>query len=159
MRNSMYIGYNGKKEAYIYIWFSKKYKLVYVGETNNKYGVLGRGIQHLKNEGEEDSEEEKGTLYKRVYEKGYDIYEINDFMLLSYSLPREKRFLTKESSWRISVEFLVQHMLIEKRINVKQPYQLISSVQPGQFIDVKYANEIAESIVDDFLSIYTENDI
>lgn len=88
MRKSMYIGYKGRLEAYIYIWFSKSTKLVYVGETNNRHGVIGRADQHVGHK--------KGTLYNRVYDKGYDLDEINDFILLSYPLPREKSFFQKK---------------------------------------------------------------
>ena len=96
MRKSFYIGYKGKVEAYIYIWFTKSKGLVYVGETNNKNGVIGRANQHVTSN--------IGTLYNCVYDEGYDLYEIEDFVLLSYPLPREKKYLSEETSYRISVE-------------------------------------------------------
>ena len=149
MNKGLYIGYNGKKEAYIYIWFSKKYRMVYVGETNNVYGVIGRGIQHIK-KGE-------GTLYNKVFERGYNLYDIDDFMLLSYPLPREKKFMTEETSYRISVEYLVQIKLIEQRICVKNPYSIISNVVPGAFTKLKRLDDIANNIVDDFINLYDED--
>lgn len=82
MNRGFYIGYKGTLEAYIYIWFSKSTGFVYVGETNNIKGVVGRAVQHITND--------TGTLYNRIYNKGYDINQINDFILLSYPLPREK---------------------------------------------------------------------
>lgn len=149
MNRGFYIGYKGKLEAYIYIWFSKEYRLVYIGETKNSYGVLGRGAQHVKS-GE-------GTLYNRLYEKGYNLNEIDDFILLSYSLPREKSFLSEETSYRISVEYLVQKKLIERRKDISQPYNLLSNVTPGPFTGLTTINHIAEEIVDDFLTIYEES--
>lgn len=148
MKKGLYIGFNGKKEAYIYIWFSKKNGLVYVGETNNICGVLGRAIQHIQ--------PETGTLYNRLYEKGYDLYDIDDFILLSYPLPHEKRFLSEETSYRISVEYLVQKILIERRKDVAEPYEFLSNITPGPFTDLAKMKHIAEGIVDDFLSIYEE---
>lgn len=148
MRKSMYIGYKGRLEAYIYIWFSKSTKLVYVGETNNRHGVIGRADQHV--------EHKDGTLYHRVYDKGYDLDEINDFILLSYPLPREKKFLSEETAYRISVEYLVQKKLIENKINSSLSYILISNVEVGPYTGLKRLQNIAEEIVRDFSEIYNE---
>lgn len=149
MKKGLYIGYKGKKEAYIYIWFSKKYRFVYVGETNSIDGVLGRSLQHIK--------PGTGTLYKRLYEKGFDLYEIDDLVLLSYPLPREKRFLSEETSYRISVEYLVQTILIERRKDISEPYSFLSNVVPGSFTGLAKIKHIAEEIANDFLAIYEEN--
>lgn len=146
MKKGLYIGFKGNKEAYIYIWFSKKNRLVYVGETNNANGVLGRAIQHIQ--------PGSGTLYTKLYEKGFDLNEIDDFLLLSYPLPRQKRFLSEETSYRISVEYLVQKILIERRNEVANPFILLSQVTPGAFTGLAKIQHIAEEIVDDFLSIY-----
>lgn len=149
MRKSMFIGYKGNVEAYIYIWFSKSTRLVYVGETNNVNGVIGRANQHvIKN---------RGTLYNRVYDKGYNLYEIEDFVLLSYPLPREKRYTSEETSFRISVEYLVQKKLIENRINSKTSYELISNVDVGPHVGLAVVEQIANKIAEDFGEIYNEN--
>ncbi len=149
MKKAFYIGYKGRIEAYIYIWFSKLNGLVYVGETNNIVGVIGRGCQHVTHG--------TGTLFKRLYDKGYDIDEINDFLLLSYPLPREKRFLTEETSYRISVEYLVQKGLVERRRVSSKPYKLLSNVSPGPYTRLKSMQNIAESIINDFIDIYEES--
>ena len=147
MRKSMYIGYKGRLEAYIYIWFSKSTQLVYVGETNNKHGVVGRANQHVDN---------SGTLYNRVYDKGYDLYQIEDFVLLSYPLPREKRYLSEETSYRISVEYLVQKKLTENKIKSNTFYTLVSNVQVGPHIDLVSVQKIADEIAKDFHEVYNE---
>lgn len=136
-------------ESYIYIWFSKECALVYVGQTNNVYGVIGRGCQHVT--------QGSGTLYQRLYGKGYDLNEMNDLVLLSYPLPREQRFLSEETSYRISVEYLVQKGLIEKRILCSKPFNLISNVTPGPYCGLKGMENIASEIINDFLNIYNES--
>lgn len=146
MRKSFYIGYKGKVEAYIYIWFTKSKGLVYVGETNNINGVIGRANQHVTSN--------IGTLYNCVYDEGYDLYEIEDFVLLSYPLPREKKYLSEETSYRISVEYLVQKGLIEKRIASSNPYRLISHVTPGPHTGKKSVQNIVNKIIFDFLEVY-----
>ena len=86
--------------AYIYIWFSKKDKIVYVGMTNNRVGTLGRAAQHL---------DLKGTLRQRFEEvRGYSINQSEDLILFTFSLPIKKEFITVEKSYREAVEYLVQ---------------------------------------------------
>ena len=148
VRKSFYIGYKGRREAYIYIWFSKEYKVVYVGETNNVNGVVGRANQHVSMG--------KGTLYNCLNEKGYDLYELNDLLLLSYSLPSEKIFLSEETAYRISVEYLVQYYLQLLRKETDEPYQLISHVLPGPFVEHERMKNIAKNISDDFIELYKE---
>lgn len=148
MRKSLYIGYKGRLEAYIYIWFSKATRLVYVGETNNIHGVIGRANQHVGHS--------NGTLYHRVYDKGYDIDMIDDFVLLSYPLPRERKYMSEETSYRISVEYLVQKKLIERRIEFKKPYILVSNVEAGPHTSLSSVINIAEDIVQDFCETYED---
>ena len=148
MRRSMYLGYKGRLEAYIYIWFSKSTKLVYVGETNNIHGVIGRANQHVGHS--------NGTLYHRVYDKGYDLDQIDDFILLSYPLPREKRYISEETAYRISVEYLVQKKLIENKINSPVNYTLVSTVEVGPHTGLSSLQKIADDIVEDFSSAYIE---
>jgi len=146
MRKAFYIGYKGRLEAYIYIWFSKQYRFVYVGETNNINGVIGRACQHVTRG--------QGTLYSRVDDEGYDIQEINDFVLLSYPLPRQKKFMTEESAYRISVEYLVQKKLYALRREVDRPYKMLSSVTTGPCTGMKSIDHIADKIAYDFVDIY-----
>lgn len=148
MRRSMYLGYKGRLEAYIYIWFSKSTRLVYVGETNNIHGVVGRANQHVGHS--------NGTLYHRVYDKGYDLDQIDDFVLLSYPLPREKRYISEETAYRISVEYLVQKKLIENKINSPVKYTLVSNVEVGPHTGLASLQKIADDIVEDFSAAYSE---
>lgn len=148
MRKSLYLGYKGRLEAYIYIWFSKSTKLVYVGETNNIHGVIGRAEQHV--------DHSAGTLYHRVYDEGYDLDLIDDFVLLTYPLPREKRFISEETGYRISVEYLVQKKLIANKIKSTDNYKLISYVDVGPYTNIASIQAIAESIAIDFNEAYNE---
>lgn len=145
MKSCFFIGYKGRLEAYIYIWFSKKYRFVYIGETNNRHGVVGRANDHVST---------GGTLYSRVAEQGYDLDEIDDFILLSFPLPREKKFSTSETAYRISVEYLVQQKIILINKNSSCPYQVISYVTPGPNTGMKRLKKIADDIVKDFFEVY-----
>ncbi len=148
MEKSFCLGYKGQIEAYIYIWFSKDNGLVYVGQTNSEYGVIGRANQHVQ---------KGGTLYENCYKKGYELNEINDFILLSFPLPREKRFLSEDTGYRISVEFLVQHKLIELNNKAIKKYRFLSYVTPGPYTNLKKIKIIAEEIAEKFIKIYNED--
>lgn len=148
MKKCLYLGYKGNLEAYIYIWFSKMLHMVYVGETNNINGVIGRANQHVSRE--------NGTLYNCFYNEGYDIAELNDLLLLSFPLPREKKFRSEETAYRISVEYLVQKTLLRLRSCCKNPYRVISQVTTGPFIEQKRLIDIANKISNDFFEIYEE---
>lgn len=112
------------------------------------YGVIGRACQHVVSE--------KGTLYSRVYDRGYDLFDIDDFVLLSYPLPRKKVYLSSDTSYRISVEYMVQKGLLATRGKSKRPYTLISKVVPGEFTGLRSVIEISAEIVDDFFQIYED---
>lgn len=147
MKNCFCLGYKGQLEAYIYIWFSKENSIVYVGETNNKNGVIGRANQHIQ---------KGGTLYERCYEKGYELNEINDFILLSFPLPREKRFLSEDTGYRISVEYLVQRNLIAINNRATKSYKVISYITTGPYTNSNEIKKLAEEISEKFIYIYNE---
>lgn len=111
-------------------------------------GVIGRANQHVSIGA--------GTLYNCLNEKGYDLYELDDLLLLSYSLPQEKNFLSEETAYRISVEYLVQYYLQILRKEADEPYQLISHVTPGPFIEHERIKNIAKNISEDFIEVYKE---
>lgn len=39
------------KNAFIYLWISKKWKVIYVGQTNDRKGSFGRAFSHIQNNG------------------------------------------------------------------------------------------------------------
>lgn len=120
--------------------------MVYVGETNNINGVIGRANQHITRE--------TGTLYNRFYDEGYDIAELDDLLLLSFPLPREKKFRSEETSYRISIEYLVQKFLLDLRAKSQCPYKLISQVIAGPYVEQKRLINIADGISKDFFEVY-----
>ena len=69
-------------------------------------------------------------------------------------MPRKKEYRSEESSYRISVEFLVQKKLLIERIKVKNPYILISNVVVGEHINMNDIKKLAEDIVNDFIEVY-----
>lgn len=48
----------------------------------------------------------------------------------------------------------MQKKLIEKRIEQERPYQTVSFVTPGPFIDLAIIQALSNDIVSDFIDIY-----
>lgn len=139
------IGFKGMY-SYIYIWYSKEHKIVYVGQTNDKNAVLGRAIAHSS---------EKGTLRKRCLEQGVRLDDVDDFILLSYNLPNKKIFTGVESSYRLAVEYKVQSIMHSLRGDLKPPFKLISKVTYTDHASNPNIVRIAQDIVNDFIKTYS----
>src|SRR5690554_1395085 len=103
IQTNVYNIHNGIGVAYIYIWVSKSYSILYVGMTNNSAGPIGRASGHFSS---------RGTFRKRFNEeKGIGVEKVEDMILLSFPLPKKQLFISVESSYRESVEYLVQKEL------------------------------------------------
>lgn len=137
--------FDGSKKAYIYIWVSEKQKCMYIGETNDRRGTLGRAIGHLGS---------KGTLRQRVEERlGVRLESIDDFVLYTFPLPREDRYLGLESSYRQSIEYHVQIRLLEERGKRIPKYKIISNVKASHRNNELITKEIAECIFNGFIKL------
>ncbi|QXD13941.1 hypothetical protein GQ464_010775 [Rhodocaloribacter litoris] len=132
--------------AYIYIWLSKKHRVVYVGQTNGTEGTLGRAAQHVTI---------RGTFRQRFEEVvGLQLEAIDDLILLSFPLPFEPEFTGIESSFREGVEFLVQQGLLDARSNLTPMYRVISTVRPTAQASLKRVQTCADDIVKQFVVAY-----
>lgn len=138
--------FDGSDKAYIYIWVSKTEKLVYVGQTNERYGTWGRGFAHIQNH---------GTLRMRCEEKiGLKPEQIFDFFLLSYLLPQKPEYVSIESSFRLAVEYLVQIKLYEVRSSLYPVFKIISNICPTDRTNNVEVKKLANEIVIDFIENY-----
>lgn len=133
----------GKDRAYIYIWYSIGYKVIYVGMTNSRLGTLGRAFQHLCSD---------GTLRMNFErELGFGIDDTDDFRLFSFLLPQEKIFTSVERSYREAVEYLIQKQLIERQSITNIYYKIISWVRDSPRSSNSYVRSIATEIVETFI--------
>lgn len=127
----------------IYIWISIQEEIMYVGETNNYLGILGRAYQHIQ---------EGGTLYNNVEKMiGMCIYNIKDLRLLNFPLPENKKFTSRCSIYREAVEYLVQKFIIENREKLKVQFRLISNVKSNDMVNKSYVISIAEDIFSEMI--------
>lgn len=130
--------------AYIYIWFSKKHKVIYVGMTNSRTGTLGRAAQHI---------DRNGTFRFRFQQRlGYSINNADDLILFSFILPPNKVFITVESSYREAVEYLVQKKLILLKGMLQYTYDVISWVRTNERTSDTLVRGISEEVVREFVA-------
>lgn len=140
--------HNGIGVAYIYIWVSKLYSIIYIGMTNNSAGPIGRAGGHFSS---------KGTFRKRfLEEKGIGIENVQDMILLSFPLPKKQLYISEESSYRESVEYLVQKELQIVRGTLIPSYDIVSWHErfPRRTSNSE-VKRIALEIVQDFLTNYS----
>ncbi|MEK4009405.1 hypothetical protein [Paenibacillus sp. FSL H3-0333] len=138
--------FNGHERAYIYIILSKSYRAVYVGETNDRRGTIGRFRAHIGS---------YGTFRKRFEERiNEDLENIDDLTLLSYLLPSEQLYTSVASTYRQSVEYLVQIKLLERRASLDKAFKVISEVRTFSTTSEKKVDKLAEAIALDFINYY-----
>lgn len=148
IQTNIYNIHNGIGVAYIYIWISKNFAVVYVGMTNNSAGPIGRANGHFNS---------RGTFRKRFIEKkGIGIEKVEDMILLSFPLPTKRIYISEESSYRESVEYLVQKKLQMIRGSLLPSYDVVSWHDrfPRRTGNTE-VNKIATTIVGEFKSIYS----
>jgi len=147
IQTNVYNIHNGIGVAYIYIWVSKSYAILYVGMTNNSAGTIGRASGHFSS---------RGTFRKRFIEKkGIGVEKVKDMILLSFPLPKKHLFISEESSYRESVEYLVQKELQFLRGRLSPSYDIVSWHErfPRRTENTE-VKKIASEIVANFENIY-----
>ena len=118
IQTNVYNVHNGIDTAYIYIWLSKSHAIVYIGMTNNSSGPIGRANGHFN---------ANGTFRKRfLQQSGIGIEKIQDMILLSFPLPKKRLYTSEESSYRESIEYLVQKELQLLRGKLTPSYDIVS---------------------------------
>jgi len=118
IQTNVYNVHNGIDTAYIYIWLSKIHAVIYIGMTNNSSGPIGRAHGHFS---------AKGTFRQRFLQQaGIGVEKIQDMILLSFPLPKKRLYTSEESSYRESVEYLVQKELQLRRGQLIPNYDIVS---------------------------------
>ena len=130
--------------AYIYLWYSKKWRIVYVGQTNGINGTIGRAINHIQPD---------GTLRKCFKEEtGLPLEYASDLYLLSF--PKDRVFTSAESSYRLAVEYRVQTKLLKIRGEISPCFKIISNVTYTDIASNQDIIKLADDIVEQFVNIY-----
>lgn len=145
MLNRIYISSTevASRKPFIYfIAILKPVALLYVGQTCQRYGVLGRFFQHL---------EPDGTLRNRAIEAGIDDFE--NISIIAVDLSKHNKFGNAYNRYRDALEFLLHCEMKAKGCKSKIPFEVISNVRANIFVNdfelQKLSKEIANEIVDE----------
>lgn len=134
--------------AYVYLWLSKRHRVLYVGQTYGGQGTLGRAAQHVCPD---------GSLRRRFEtEVGLPLEQANDLVLLSFTLPQDQKYLSSASAYRESVEYLVQAELWDARAVCSPSFTIISKIRTSHRASEPSVQRIARDIVAEFVMIYDD---
>ncbi len=134
--------------AYIYVWVSKRWRVLYVGQTNDPAGTLGRAYGHVQPD---------GALRKRFYETiALPLEHADDLVLLSYPMPARPEYQSRASSYRLAVEYLVQTAMWEVRTRVAPSFTVISAVTTNARTRDAEVRSLAKDVIDAFETAYPQ---
>ena len=141
--------YDGVDKAYIYILWSQKYKVVYVGQTNSRGGTLARLNQHC-------SVDSGNNQFRRLFQDktGLPLTEADDLRLFSFCLGTNKTFTSAESTYREGVEYLVQIFLYDIACEFSPSFRIISVVRTNDTTSLPFIRSIATRITNHFRGTY-----
>lgn len=147
INTNIYNIHNGIDTAYIYIWLSKTYGLIYIGMTNNSCGPIGRAQGHFNS---------RGTFRKRfLQEKGIGVEHVHDMVLASFPLPKKREYTGEESSYRESVEYLVMKELQLLKSSLNPNFDIVSwHDRIPRRTNNSEIKKLANAIVNNFIAKY-----
>lgn len=123
--------------------------MLYVGETNDANGVIGRLYGHVQSN-------PIGTFRKQLMERhGLELDEIVDLTVFSCSLPSDVRFYSVEKSYRRGVEYLVQSRLWEVCGDLKPYFYIVSHVEYSDTCRQDEVQKLAAEISERFIAAYS----
>ena len=132
--------------AFVYVWVSKSCSCVYVGQTSGAGGTITRAGAHVSR---------YGTLRERFNDSfASDLEEHDDWVLLSFPLPKNGNYTSEASSFRLAVEYLVQVKLQSIRGKMSPRFRIISNVSYSDYCRLEEVKKLAEEIVSRFSDYY-----
>jgi|LakMenE18May11ns_1017448.scaffolds.fasta_scaffold9914233_2 hypothetical protein len=142
----------GSRFAYIYAIYSINCKLCYIGQTNDRTGIIGRLSAHL---------DSRGT-FREHFEKivGLPIDDVEDLYIISENLNNSVLFTSSTSSYREGVEYLVKHELMKMMAFENIFLQLVGETRSVSTTSLDYikseAQIIAKNMFNEIKKDYTQ---
>lgn len=131
--------------GYIYIIFSAGVnKALYIGQTRQQLGALGRFSQHI-------SLANSNTFIQRVCAvKGFDSVKLEDVNFFAYRLPDIQCFHGKSRDYREAVEYLVQsevlNLVCENKIAIPVVSRVVSNPYKRELFVQRASKEIINEL-------------
>jgi hypothetical protein len=142
-----------EKAAFIYCIYSPGFKAIYIGQTYNTFGALGRLTQHLSNT-------DNSTLRSRLNKlRSIENASLQDIDFFCHRLPKKRRFVNSNSDYREAVEYRVQYAMMNLRNGAHPPIGIISTVRHNAYVDLPDITKLGNSIavkIDEWLRVVTK---
>ncbi len=135
----------GRNLAYIYILCSKKLHILYVGQTNDRGGVMSRLGSHLA---------EKGTFRGHLLSREIEIEDIDDLQVFAFVLPDASEYLSASQTHREGVEYCVQTRLLSVGAKWAPYFRIVSTVRAPKTTELQEVNDLAQWICDTLDNLY-----
>jgi hypothetical protein len=135
----------GSGFGYIYILYTKAERRLYIGQTNDQCGVIGRLAEHVG---------PRGTLRARLYDEGLHLNEIEDLQVFAYRLPNDLRYVGADRAHREGVEHLVQKRLHALRGDLTPPMKIVSYVRYNPAAELPDVKHVADQLIIAFVNEY-----
>lgn len=146
-------------KAYLYFIYiiDDEIGYLYIGETSEARGAMGRLAYHLQYDNQyTDNYYQGSTFVKRLIERTYfdNTQDIMNITMICYDLSEVGDFtgdLYKKN--REAVEFLVQDEMRERSVIRKNavPYLIVSKVENNSFTRMSKYQELAKQICDNVI--------
>lgn len=137
--------FRGLGKAYIYILYTKVFQRIYIGQTNERGGVIGRLSAHIGS---------KGTFRLRLQDTGVDLDEVQDLNVFVFLLPEDPRFTSIDRTHREGIEFLTQKKLHGVCGDLTPRARIVSNITYQPSADFAMSQRISEEIVNSFMCVY-----
>ena len=135
----------GRDLAYIYILCSKKFHVLYVGQTNDRGGVLSRLGAHLA---------DRGTFRDRLMDREIEVEDIDDLQVFAFALPNAAEYLSASQTYREGVEYCVQTRLLSVGGKWAPYFRIVSTIRAPRTTDLQEIKDLAQWICDTLYSLY-----
>lgn len=135
----------GLRRGYIYILYTKTECRVYIGQTNDRNGVIGRLAGHVS---------PGGTFRTRLADEGVLLDHIRDLHVFAFCLPHDPRYVGNDRSHREGVEHLVQKRLHMLRGDLNPPLRIVSYVEYNPAAEQQSVKRVADQVIEAFLRAY-----
>jgi len=129
-----------KSGGHIYLISCSRHKVLYVGQTNQKVGALGRLSQHV-------SETSSNTFIKRTKQiRRIDEINLGAVSFYAVRLPSERMFHSQARDYREAVEHIVQTNVRNYICREKTGYLLVSLTDANGYCRDEAVRAAADSV-------------
>ncbi len=125
-------------------------KAIYIGQTRNRFGAIGRLTQHLSNDDTCNTFKQRVRAIFKVDDK------LTDISFIACPFSPLKPFLSDSPDYREAVEALVQDKLIASIVQKNLKIGVVSRISYNPYTKERFIKDEADAISEDILTWITK---